>query len=967
MGDIGIYKPAEIERKWGKDWVKNRVFSAKSVSRKFSVVIPPPNVTGSLHMGHALNVTLQDIICRWKRMKGYSVVWIPGFDHAGIATQYVVDKKLQSEGKSRVEMGKEAFLREVWKWVPETRDRIKEQLERMGVSVDWDGERFTMDEGFSRAVRKAFVDLFKEGLIYKDSYIVNWCPKDETALSDLEVEHEEERGKLWYIRYPLEDGTGYIVVATTRPETMLGDTAVAVNPEDDRYKHLIGKRVKLPLVEWKRRSLEGEEIDNLIPIIGDHRVRKDFGTGAVKITPSHDPNDYLIGKDHNLPAVTVMDKRAVMNENAGKFKGLDRYSARKRIVEELDKLGLIEKVEDHIHAVGKCYRCKTVVEPMILEQWFLKVSDERIKNKAVEVVEREEINFIPSQWKKVYLDWMYNLKDWCISRQIWWGHRIPVWYCRDCGHINALCDDRFDDIREKIIFNLIADGKLPDRFRKEDLMKILNSKTFVDPSVSVIEFYGKRVFFKDISEEDFIDLEDLDFIKREGDTYYLNLYCENCGSFNLFKEEDVLDTWFSSALWPFGVFGWPSENEDLKTLYPTDLLVTGFDIIFFWVARMIMMGTYFMKEIPFKDVYVHALVRDELGQKMSKTKGNVIDPLDIIEKYGADSLRFTLSMLAIQGRDIRLSEKRFESAKHFANKIWNASRYILMNLEEDLIADIPSLEDMKVEDRWIITSLNRTAGKVNKELENYNFAYASQAIYEFFWSEFCDWYIELTKQRIYKGSKEEKRTALIVLLYVLDRALRLLHPFMPFITQEIWSKLPSADKDYISYAEFPQYSPLEDFDEDWRKIEKLKKIVTTIRSLRSDLQIDPAKRILLYYKADASKEVVENFKEHIKNLSKLEDIKYTEGRPSNTLVVFSEDVEIYLPVEGSIDVDRLMETYNRKKQELEKDMERRSRKLKNEEFLRKAPPNIVEKEKKIYDELKEEKERIDRILAILTS
>ncbi len=967
MGDLGQYNPKDIEKRWEREWIEKRVFTPQRLDKKYSVVIPPPNVTGSLHMGHALNVTLQDVICRWKRMLGFNVVWVPGFDHAGIATQYVVDRKLQEEGKSRIEVGKENFLKEVWKWVPETRNRIKEQLEKMGVSVDWSRERFTMDEGFSRAVRKAFVTLFREGLIYRDKYIVNWCPRDETALSDLEVEHEEEKGKLWYIRYPLEDGSGHIVVATTRPETMLGDTAVAVNPQDERYKHLIGKRVKLPLVNWKRRSIDGEEVENLIPIIGDERVKMDFGTGAVKITPSHDPNDYLIGRDHNLPAVTVMDKRAFMNENAGVFKGLDRYTAREKIVKELESLGLLEKVEEHEHAVGKCYRCKTTVEPMLLEQWFVKVSDERIKDTAIKVVEEGKVRFVPEQWKKVYLDWMYNLRDWCISRQIWWGHRIPVWYCEDCGKINSFCDDDFEDLREKIIFNLIADGKLPYLFTEKELMDALKRKTLVDPNLTVLEFYSDRVFFKDITVEEFENIGDLKNVKREGDKYRLVLKCEGCGSEKLKQEEDVLDTWFSSALWPFGVFGWPSESEELKTLYPTDLLVTGFDIIFFWVARMIMMGTYFMKDIPFGDVYVHALVRDEFGQKMSKTKGNVIDPLDIIDKYGADSLRFTLSMLAIQGRDIKLSEKRFEGAKHFANKIWNASRYILMNMEESLLPHFPSAGDLEPEDRWILTSLNRTVEKVNRELSLYNFAYASQAIYEFFWSEFCDWYIEFTKERVYKGSKEKKQTALIMLLYVLDKALRLLHPFMPFITQEIWSKLPSSDKRYISLAEFPLPSDGEIFEEDFKLIERLKEIITTIRSLRADLQIDPGKRIRLLYKAEESKKIIENFKHHIINLGRLEDIEFVSERPEGTLAVFTGDAEIYLPVEGSVDVEKLLESFGRRKTEVERDLERSRRKLENEQFLRKAPPHVVEKERRICRELEEELEKINRVLTILTS
>ncbi|MFN3814452.1 MAG: valine--tRNA ligase, partial [Aquificaceae bacterium] len=663
MKDIGEYSHKKVEAKHSKEWVGKGLYSIEEAKRenKFSVVIPPPNVTGSLHMGHALNVTLQDIVCRWKRMMGKDVVWVPGFDHAGIATQYVVDRQLQNMGKSRLELGREEFLKKVWEWVPVSRSSIKEQLERIGVSVDWRRERFTLDEGFSKAVRHAFRKLYENGLIYRGEYIVNWCPYDLTALSDLEVEHEEEDGKLYYIRYPFEDGSGYITVATTRPETMIGDTAVAVNPKDERYKGFLSKKLTLPLVSWKRKTLKGQDVGNIIPLIADESVLLEFGTGAVKVTPAHDPNDFEIGKRHNLPFVEVMDEFARMNENAGSYAGLSRYQARKSVVEDLKRLGLLEKVEGYRHAVGKCYRCKTVIEPKVSTQWFVKVSDERIKGEAIRVISEGRVRFIPEGWRKIYLQWMENLKDWCISRQIWWGHRIPVWYCKDCGNYNIFTDDDFERPYDKLIFNLIADGRIDYEFVPEELEKVLKGPSFAHPELSVLDFYKKFVFDKyhsmqvdanslrlffaqDMNPMAIItEKENIYRYNKKSKSYRFVLRCKKCGSENLQQDGDVLDTWFSSSLWPFAVFSWPERTKDLESLYPTDILITGFDIIFFWVARMVMMGTYLMKDVPFRDVYVHAIVKDEKGQKMSKTKGNVIDPLDIIEKYGADALRFTLS------------------------------------------------------------------------------------------------------------------------------------------------------------------------------------------------------------------------------------------------------------------------------------------------------------------------------------
>jgi len=999
MKDIGEYNHKIVEAKHSKNWVEKALYHLAETNKenRFSVVIPPPNVTGSLHMGHALNATLQDIMCRWQRMLGKSVVWVPGFDHAGIATQYVVDKMLQEEGKNRLDLGREEFTKKVWEWVPISRNSIKEQLEKLGVSVDWGRERFTLDEGFSRAVRYAFRKLYEDGLIYRGEYIINWCPKDMTALSDLEVEHEEEDGKLYYIKYPLEDGSGYITVATTRPETMLGDTAVAVHPADERYKHLIGKKVRLPLVNWKRRSMSDQEVSAEIPIIADESVLSEFGTGAVKITPAHDPKDFEIGKRHNLPFVKVMDQQARMNQNAGDFNGLDRYTAREKIVEKLSQMGLLEKVEHHRHAVGKCYRCKTTLEPMVSVQWFVKVSDPKIKDRAIRVVEEGRVRFIPEGWKKIYLQWMENLKDWCISRQIWWGHRIPVWYCKDCGKENVFTDDDFDRVYDKVIFNLIADGKIDYTFTPEEVEKVLNSPSFAHPEMTVLDFYKKFAFHKYHSTR--LDAHTLRlFLSQDlnpmalltekrnryrydpkSKSYTFVLRCKHCSSENLSQEEDVLDTWFSSALWPFGVFGWPEKTKDLENLYPTDLLVTGFDIIFFWVARMIMMGTYFTSDIPFRDVYIHALVRDEKGQKMSKTKGNVIDPLDIIERYGADALRFTLAVLTVQGRDIRLSEKRFEGYKHFANKLWNAGRFILMNIDNQLLQDMPYASAPRTEDLWILTKLNRVINKVSLALHEYEFSTASQTLYEFIWGEFCDWYLEMSKLRLYAKPKEglseeekkleeakikaERITVQTVLLSVFDRILRLLHPFMPYITQELYSKLPTAYKEDISLSEFPTFNPQEVFPEAEEKVEKLKGVISAIRSLRSDLRIEPSKKIKLYYKA--STEEYEEFRQHILSLARLEDLIKVEQKPINSVAGFYKDFEFFIPVEEGIKVNELLASYTKRYQEVLKALESIQKKLNNENFLKKAPQEEVQKARSLEEELNAEKAKLEGLIKSL--
>ena len=693
------YEPKVVEERWYREWETEGCFQAQVPSDKesYSIVIPPPNITGVLHMGHALNNTLQDILCRWKRMSGYNVLWMPGTDHAGIATQNVVERQLAAEGTSRHEIGREAFIERVWKWKAESGGQIIGQLKRLGASCDWDRERFTMDAGLSTAVREVFVRLYEEGLIYRDNRLINWCPRCHTALSDIEVEHEDQKGSLWHLRYPVVGSDTCLVVATTRPETMLGDTAVAVNPADERYRDLIGGYVTLPLVNRR------------IPIIGDEYVDMEFGTGVVKITPAHDFNDFEVGKRHNLDRINVFDESGIINAAGHQFEGLDRFAARKQIVAELEEQGFLDKIVDHALSVGGCYRCKTVVEPYMSLQWYVQVAP--LAEEALAAVRKGTTRIVPSQWENTYYEWMENIRDWCISRQIWWGHRIPAWYCDHCK-------------------------------------KITVSKT--DPTS-----------------------------------------CAHCGSDEIRQETDVLDTWFSSALWPFSTMGWPERTEELASFYPTSCLITGFDILFFWVARMMMMGIHFMGEVPFRDVYIHALVRDAQGQKMSKSRGNVIDPLVIIDQYGADAFRFTLAAFAAQGRDVKLAEERIAGYRNFVNKIWNASRFAFMNLEDfdpDAV-DVKKLE-LSNADRWILCRLNEVAREVDDALSGYRFNEAASSLYRFTWSEFCDWYIELIKEDLYKGDAARKTTAQYVLWTVLENLLRLLHPFMPFITEEIWQSLP---------------------------------------------------------------------------------------------------------------------------------------------------------------------------------
>lgn len=871
-----VYDPSQVEEKWYAYWIERGYFHSivDSSRKKFSVVIPPPNVTGSLHMGHALNNTIQDIFVRWKRMQGFNAMWLPGTDHAGIATQNVVERALAKEGLKKEDLGREKFLERVWEWKKKYGGTIILQLKRLGASCDWDRERFTLDEGLSRAVREVFVRLFREGLIYRGSYIINWCPRCGTALSDIEVEHEEVKGSLWYVKYPIiGEPDNYITVATTRPETILGDVAVAVHPDDERYKKFVGKSVKIPLT------------NRIGPVIADNMVDPSFGTGAVKITPAHDPNDFLVAQRHSLPSVKVIGPDGKMTEEAGeRYRGLDRFDCRKKVVEDLRMDGLLEKVEDYSHAVGHCYRCKTIIEPYLSEQWFVKMKP--LAEPAIKAVQEGRVRFIPKTWEKVYYEWMENIRDWCISRQLWWGHRIPVWYCQECGHMNAFVD-------------------LPDR-------------------------------------------------------------CERCGSKELMQDPDVLDTWFSSALWPFSTLGWPEDTPDLRYYYPTDLLVTGFDIIFFWVARMIMMGLKFMGDVPFYDVYIHALVRDEEGKKMSKSFGNVIDPLDMIEKYGADALRFTLASLAVQGRDIRLSESKIESSKNFANKIWNALRFILMNLkdfdplsfsEESLVMDLP--------DRWILSRTQRIIREVTELLNGYYVGESAKALYEFIWGEFCDWYVEISKATLYDNaeSKLRKDSVKYILWKVSSVILRLLHPYMPFITEELWQHLPGV-KESIVVSAWPM--PEDSFiDEDSEsKMRYIMDTIRIIRNLRAEMEIKPGEKVKIVVKPhDLEYEaLVREYERYILRLASLSELHIDSlyERPKGCAVGVMDKAEIFMPLGELIDIDKEIGRLRLKLEEVMEEISRIETKLSNRDFVEKAPQSIVNKEKAKLEEFYDIKRRIER-------
>ena len=874
------YQPAEVEKKVYPFWEEKRLFRAEvDFSRKpFVIVIPPPNITGSLHMGHALNNVLQDILIRYKRMKGLNACWIPGTDHAGIATQNVVEKELMAEGLTRQQLGREKFLERVWAWKEKYGNRIIDQLKALGASADWERQRFTMDEGCSRTVRTFFVKLYQDGLIYRGDYMINWCPRCHTALSDIEVEHHPgPEAALWRVRYPLKDQEGHIVVATTRPETMLGDTAVAVNPKDPRYRQLVGRMAILPLLNRE------------IPIIEDEYVDPQFGTGALKITPAHDPNDFEVALRHGLSMVNIFTESAVTNENAGPYQGLERFEARRRVVADLERLGLLEGQEKYSHSVGQCYRCDTIVEPRISRQWFVRMRP--LADPAVEAVREGRIEFIPSLWTKVYFDWMENIRDWCISRQIWWGHRIPAWYCQRCGQEIVAVDD---------------------------------------PQA-----------------------------------------CPGCSSEELRQEEDVLDTWFSSALWPFSTLGWPDDTEDFRYFYPTDVLVTGHDIIFFWVARMIMAGLYAVGDVPFHQVFINPLVSDIQGQKMSKSRGNVIDPLDVIGKYGTDALRFTISFLTTPGRDVLLGEERIEGMRNFANKIWNASRFILMNVGDgkDLTFSVRDF-DLALHDRWILSQLSQTARKVEEELARYNFSQASKALYDFFWGRFCDWYIEMSKRDLYRGEKKESDKARSILVYVQDRFLRLLHPFMPFITEEIWQLLPH-DGESIMVAPYPTYEASLMDEEADRQMEALVDVVSQIRRLRSEYNINPAQklRIILVPANGELKKICAQSSGYIMDLARVGEIGLEDSveHPGRYLKGVAAGAELYVEASGLIDLSKEKERLRRQIGRLDQEIKRSQEKLAKQNYLSRAPEEVVARERAKVQEFLEVRARLHRQIDSLES
>jgi len=871
------YRPETIEARWAVEWVERDLFRAgtDAARRAFCMVIPPPNVTGQLHMGHVLVYTLHDIVARWRRMQGLDVLWLPGTDHAGIATQMVVERELAKEGTDRHKIGRDAFVARVWDWKKVYGERITGQLKRLGSSCDWSRERFTMDEGLSRAVRLVFVRLYREGLIYRDRYIVNWCPRCQTALSDLETIHKPLRGKLWTIRYPFADGKGKgIAVATTRPETMLGDTGVAVHPDDERYKAAIGRTVTVPLT------------GRAVPVVADPFVDPTFGTGAVKVTPAHDPNDFAAGKRLGLPEIVVIDAHAKMTEAAGAFAGLDRFQARKRIVHELEEQGLLVEVKDHEHAVGHCQRCDTIVEPLVSLQWFVKVGP--LAEAASAAVRDGRTEIVPASWTKVYQEWMKNIHDWCISRQLWWGHRIPAWYCDDCGAVTV---------------------------------------SEHDPSA-----------------------------------------CETCGKKKLRQDDDVLDTWFSSGLWPFSTLGWPEKTADLARYYPTTLLITGFDIIFFWVARMMMFGLKFMDDVPFRHVYIHGLVRDAEGQKMSKSKGNTIDPDDVQSRYGTDAVRLTMAMLAAPGNDIPLAPERMEGYRAFANKLWNACRFVLMKLEEgESSATAPDREALSLTDRWILSRAHRTIQEVDRALEAYRFDRAADVLYHFVWHELCDWYIECIKPDL-MGAPERAATARTVLREIVDTSLRLLHPIMPFVTEELWQKFPH-DGAYLATAAWPEASESFLDAKAERDMELLQELVVKVRNLRAEAGIDPSRRIEVLVHADTPRngKLVDAEAALVSALTRASSVTVVEAFPEGLVAARGvvRGFEAAIPLAGLLDVAAETSRLTKELDRVLRDVDARNRKLANESFLERAPADVVAKERAIQQELLDKKRRIEATLASL--
>ncbi len=871
------YEPSQVEGQIYQMWMDNDCFKANPDPDKkpYSIVMPPPNVTGQLHMGHALDSTLQDILTRYKRMEGYSALWLPGTDHAGIATQIKVEEELRvKEGKTRYDLGREKFLERVWAWKEKYGSRIVEQQRKLGVSCDWSRSRFTMDEGCSRAVREAFCEMYDKGLIYKGSRIINWCPHCLTALSDAEVEYVDKPGHLWYIRYPLSDGSGDIVVATTRPETMMGDTGVAVNPNDEKFQHLIGKTCILPIMNRE------------IPIVGDEYCEIGFGTGAVKMTPAHDPNDFEVGLRHNLDVIRVIADNGTINENGGKYNGMDRYECRKALVMDLEEQGYLVNTEPYSHNVGTCYRCHNDVEPLISAQWFVKMKP--LAEEAIRVVKDGTIKFVPERFSKTYLNWMENVHDWCISRQLWWGHQIPAWYCDECGHIN---------------------------------------------------------------------------VSREDPTK-----CEKCGCTHLTRDEDVLDTWFSSGLWPFSTLGWPDlDSEDLKYWYPTTDMVTGYDIIFFWVARMVVSGMEQMKKEPFKTVFIHGLVRDDKGRKMSKSLGNGIDPLEMAEKYGADALRFNLITGNSPGNDMRFYVEKCEAMRNFANKIWNASRYVLMNLTVEETG-LPDAADLEIEDKWVLTKLNTLIKEVTENMDAYELGVASAKVYDFIWDTYCDWYIELTKARLYGENEKSKLAAQKVLVYVLDQFLRLLHPFMPFITEEIWQAIPHEGK-FLMLADWPKYDESLNFGAEAAHMESVMNAIRSIRNRRAEMNVPPSKKSTLYVVSDKG-EIFRQGEGFICRLAYADKVIICETDPEgheNMVCVVTNDAKLYIPLEELIDFEKELARLEKEKANCLKQIAMFEGKLSNEAFVSRAPEKVVaeqreklEKNRALLAQLEESEKRLRR-------
>lgn len=857
----GKYNPKDFEDELYEEWEKKGYFkpSMDKTKESYCIMMPPPNVTGKLHMGHALDDTIQDILIRFKRMQGYNTLWLPGSDHASISTEMKVVQKLQSEGKTKQDLGRKKFLEEAWEWTRIYGGTIQEQQRKLGCSCDWERRRFTLDKGLSDAVLEEFINLYNQGYIYKGTRMVNWCPNCHTAISDAEVEYKEEASHLWHLRYKIKDEDRYVEVATTRPETMLGDTAVAVNPDDERYKDIIGKTCIVPIVNRE------------IPIIADEFVETEFGTGCVKITPSHDPNDYQAGLKHNLEFIEVFDDKSNMKKLMPEVEGMQAIDARPIIVEKLKELGALVSIEDYTHNVGKCERCKTTIEPRVSEQWFVKMKE--LAKPAIEAVKNDEVKFVPKRYEKTYFNWMENIQDWCISRQLWWGHQIPAYYCEECGHINVA---------------------------------------------------------KEAPEK-----------------------CEKCGSKKLHQDPDTLDTWFSSALWPFSTLGWPNNDaEDLKTFYPTNVLVTGYDIIFFWVARMVFSGLYAMKEKPFSDVLIHGIVRDSQGRKMSKTLGNGVDPIEVIEKYGADSLRFSVLSGTTMGNDIRYMPEKLEQASNFANKIWNAAKFIIMNTQDGEI----DISKLKIEDKWIINKVNKLTKEVTNNIEKYDLGVALDKVYSFIWNEFCDWYIEMVKPRLYSENQEEKQIASYVLNYVFGISMKLLHPFMPFVTTKIYSNLSGHDKKELIVSDWPEIKETFEYDDEEDLVEKVKDIIVQIRNIRSTKNIHPSKKSELIFVTEKYQAQLKELEETLQKLgfgNKVTILSTKGDIPENSINVIKEGIELYIPLEGLIDFEEERNRLNSEKERLEKEVARCEKMLSNPGFVNKAPQTKIDEEKAKLEKYKE--------------